>query len=182
MTIRKRHKIIFRWMCVALTLCMLLTNSMLSVFAANRTTVKVGIFPLGEFQDWNDHEDAYGYNVDYLNKIAEITHLDYTYVPCDNWVDATEKLENKEIDLLAPAQITDALSEKFDYATLYMGTEAAAIYTKAENQTVSYENFDAMNTLVYGCAENSTFAKKFVSAYCPAHDLSPNIKYYANTT
>lgn len=179
---KKKRMALFRWLCMMLTLCVLLTNSAMSVFAANRTTVKVGIFSLGEFQDWNDHNNACGYNVDYLNKIAEITHWDYEYVPCKNWVDATEKLENKEIDLLAPAQITDALSEKFDYATLYMGTEAAAIYTKAENQALSYENFEAMNDLVYGCAENSTFAKKFVSEYCPAHDLSPEIKYYANTT
>lgn len=89
--------------------------------AAVDKTVRVGIFSLGKFQGWDENGDPTGYNVDYLNKIAEKNHWTYDYVDCENWVNATEMLKNGDIDLLAPAQITDALKEQFDYSTLYMG-------------------------------------------------------------
>ena len=36
--------------------------------------VKVGIFSLGNFMGWDENGDACGYNVDYLNRIAQVTH------------------------------------------------------------------------------------------------------------
>ena len=125
---------------------------------------------------------ATGYNIEYLNKISKVTHWKYEYVKCDNWIDATEKLENKQIDLLAPAQMTEALSEKFDYSVLSMGTESAPIYTKVNRDDLLYEDFDTMSKITFGCAENSTFTKKIVEEYTVNAGFASNIKYYANTT
>lgn len=96
-------------------------------------------------------------------------------------VEAIKKLENKEIDLLAPAQFTDLLRAKFDYAKIYLGTEAAAIYTHSDSQ-ILYEDFNSMNKLTYGVAVPSTFAKVFVEKYTKAHKIAPKLKFYANTT
>ncbi len=145
-------------------------------------TVKVGIFSLGKFMYFDEEGNAAGYNVDYLNKLAEITHWKYEYVPCDNWVDATDKLKSGAIDLLAPAQITDALKADFDYAVMPMGTESAAIYTKKTRDDLMYEDFAAMAGLTFGCAQGSTFARKFVEEYAVHAGFTPNINYYANTT
>lgn len=101
------------------------------VYAEERRTVRVGIFNLGNFQGFDENGDAVGYNIEYLNKIAEINHWSYEYVPAQNWVEATDMLAKGEIDLLAPAQKTDALVEQFDYVVYTMGTEFAAIYTLA---------------------------------------------------
>lgn len=87
-------------------------------------------------------------------------------------VEAIKKLENKEIDLLAPAQFTDLLRAKFDYAKIYLGTEAAAIYTHSDSQ-ILYEDFNSMNKLTYGVAVPSTFAKVFVEKYTKAHKIAP---------
>src|SRR5574344_1123750 len=96
-------------------------------------------------------------------------------------VEAIKKLENKEIDLLASAQFTDLLRAKFDYAKIYLGTEAAAIYTHSDSQ-ILYEDFNSMNKLTYGVAVPSTFAKVFVEKYTKAHKIAPKLKFYANTT
>lgn len=147
--------------------------------------VRVGVFSLGQFNILSTADDGTlsvsGYNADFLEQISLKTHWKIEYVSCANWVEATEMLESEEIDLLAPAQITDSLKEKFDYAALYMGSESAAIYTNADSE-VNFQDFRQMNGLVYGCAEGSTFARKFESEYCPENGLSPQIKYYANTT
>lgn len=101
---------------------------------------------------------------------------------CENWVDATSKLESGEIDLLAPAQITDALEERFDYTEVPMGTESAAIYTMADRKELLYEDFDTMSGLTYGVAEGSTFARKFTEEYAMKAGFTPNTVAYANTT
>ena len=145
-------------------------------------TVRVGVFSLGGFQGFDEEGKASGYNIDYLNEVAKKTHWKYEYVKCENWVNATEMLEKGEIDLLAPAQITEDLSARFDYATLTMGTESAAIYTKSDRDELLYEDFETMDTLTYGCAEGSTFARKFQEEYTKDNGFDPDIKYYANTT
>lgn len=146
------------------------------------TTVRVGIFSLGKFQGWNEEGEPCGYNIDYLEEIEERTHWKFEYVACENWVDATEKLENEEIDLLAPAQKIESLGDKFDYCTQAMGTESAAIYTKAENKEYLYEDFGLFDQITFGCVKESTFTKKFIEEYAPDYDINPDIKYYTNTT
>ncbi|MGN0353332.1 MAG: response regulator [Roseburia sp.] len=146
------------------------------------TTVRVGIFSLGKFQGWDEQGEPCGYNIDYLEEIAERTHWKFEYVACENWVDATEKLENEEIDLLAPAQRIDTLEERFDYCTQTMGTESAAIYTRAENKDYLYEDFELFEQITFGCVKESTFTKKFIEEYAPDYNINPDIKYYANTT
>lgn len=163
-------------------LCMELPISNLKTEAAEGETVKVGVFPLGEFHNFDEDGNAYGYDIDYMNQIAEQTHWNVEYVKTENWVDATAKLESGEIDLLAPAQKIESLEEKFDYAAFSMGTEYAAIYTRADRDDLLYEDFDAMSTLKYGGAENSTFTQKFLEEYSVKAGFTPDINYYANTT
>ncbi|MDD3336087.1 MAG: response regulator [Eubacteriales bacterium] len=177
-------KILSAW--VAALLLVYSAAGLCSAVAEGLTrTVKVGVFSLGQFQYLTQNESGeyvgHGYNAEFLKNVARKTRWSIEYVPCDNWVQATQMLENGEIDLLAPAQITDALRETFDYSALYLGSESAAIYAKAD-AAVDYEDFSSMRGLSYGCAENSTFAKKFVSQYCVENEMAPKIIYYANTT
>lgn len=145
-------------------------------------TVKVGIFNLGKFMYFDEDGEAKGYNVDYLNKVAESTHWNYEFVKCNNWVDATEKLERGEIELLAPAQKTDALMEEFDYSAIQMGIECAAIYTLDTRENLAYEDFDTFSDLKFGAVSPSTFTAKFEEEYAEEAGFKPNITYYSNTT
>lgn len=143
--------------------------------------VRVGIFTLGNFQYFDENGEACGYNVEYLKKIAEVKHWRYEFVPVQNWVEATEYLEKGEIDLLAPAQNIPDLNGRFSYAALPMGTEAAAVYALGERDDLFYEDFEAMKTLKYGGAQNSTFTKNFLLR-CKEKGFDPDLTYYKNTT
>ncbi|MDD3369618.1 MAG: transporter substrate-binding domain-containing protein [Lachnospiraceae bacterium] len=180
-----RKRLLLSGIILGLILMILIPQNALAREEQNKNgieTVRVGIFSLGSFQGWDEQGDVCGYNIDYLNEIAKKTHWQYEYVKCDNWVDATEKLEAGEIDLLAPAQITKDLSARFGYAAVTMGTESAAIYTKVDRDDLLYEDFDTMGAITFGCAENSTFARKFVEEYTVNAGFTPKIEYYANTT
>lgn len=153
-----------------------------TVRAAETETVRVGLFPLGNFQNFNENGVPYGYNIDYLNNISKYTHWDYEFIRCDNWVEATTLLEKGEIDLLAPAQKTEDLQNRFDYAVYSMGTEFAAIYTSDTRDDLLFEDFGTMAGLKYGGAQNSTFTYKFLAEYCAKAGFNPQLTYYSNTS
>ena len=143
--------------------------------------IRVGIFPLGNFQGYQADGEVYGYNIEYLNKIAELKHWQYEYVSVDNWVEATEYLEQGKIDLLAPAQNIPSLNGRFSYAALPMGTEAAAVYALDTRDDLFYEDFEQMNRICIGGAENSTFTRNFLKR-AEEKGVQPDMRYYKDTT
>lgn len=143
--------------------------------------IRVGIFPLGNFQNYDEDDIPYGYNIDYLNKMAELKHWRYEYVRADNWVEATNLLEQGKIDLLAPAQNIPELSSRFAYASFPMGTESAAIYALNTREDLIYQDFEHMKTLHFGGAKNSTFTKNFLTRM-QEKGISPSFTYYNNTS
>lgn len=143
--------------------------------------IRVGIFSLGSFQGFDDNGEAVGYNIEFLNKVAELRHWKYQYIPVENWVEATEYLEQGKIDLLAPAQNIPALNGRFSYAALPMGTEAAAVYALDTRNDLFYEDFQQMARLRFGGAQNSTFTQNFL-ARAEEKGFHADMKYYKNTT
>lgn len=143
--------------------------------------IRVGIFSLGNFQGYDENGEACGYNVEYLNKVAELTHWKYEYVPVNNWVEATQLLEQGKIDLLAPAQNIPSLNGRFSYAALPMGTEAAAVYALDTRDDLFYEDYEQMKKLRYAGAENSTFTENFLRR-AREKGFEPDIVYHENTT
>lgn len=143
--------------------------------------IRVGIFSLGNFQGFDENGEAVGYNIEYLEKIAELRHWKYEYVRVENWVEATEYLEQGKIDLLAPAQNIPSLNGRFSYAALPMGTEAAAVYALDTRDDLFYEDFEQLGRLRFGGAENSTFTKNFLLR-AEEKGFQPDLTYYKNTT
>lgn len=175
MRIRRHLVNLFIWI-------ILLMAAVMPVAAREKQNVRVGVFSLGQFQYLDENGQIQGYNGDYLRKIAQINHWSYEYVPVDNWVQGTEYLEEGKIDLLAPAQHIEDLSNRFEFSSYAMGTEYAAIYTKAERTDLLYEDFETMATLKYGGAVNSSFTKKFLEEYSVEAGFVPELTLYANTT
>lgn len=164
-----------------LALCFSLSGKALAKVSSDKE-IRVGIFPLGNFQNFTANGEAWGYNVDYLSRIAEYTGWSYKFVRTANWVESVEMLEAGELDLLAPAQNIPSLSERFSYAPYPMATECAAIYALSQRDDLVYEGYDKMRTLHYGAVKDSTFTREFVSAYAKRLEFEPEITYYNNTT
>lgn len=143
--------------------------------------IRVGVFSLGNFQGFDENGEACGYNIEYLDKIAELKHWEYDYIRVENWVEATEYLEQGKIDLLAPAQNIPSLNGRFSYAALPMGTEAAAVYALDSRDDLYFEDFSQMRKLRFGGAENSTFTKNFLLR-AKEKGFEPDMVYYKNTT
>lgn len=151
--------------------------------AAPETTVRVGMFPLGQFQNYDENGNPYGYNIDYLKKISETTHWYYEYVPAEGFTDALEMLRNGEVDIVAPVQMRGYIQETCDYSTYSMGNEFAAIYVLQDGTygDVKYEDFDAMSQMHFGAVnyEGSGFTTAFIDKYSVKNHITPKeITYY----
>ena len=155
--------------------------SPVSTVSANET-LKIGMFSLGKFSGWDENGNPCGYYVDYLNKISEKTHWSYEFVDCKNWENAKNMLEAGEVDLLGPAQRVDTLLERFDFCSIAMGTESTALYTNADRDELTFEDFDTMKGLSYGVPKDTIFETTFRDDYSVKHSLDPNIVQFDNTT
>ena len=157
-------------------------NKIIEKQNTQKDLIRVGIFPLGNFQMIDAQGNVSGYNIDYLGKIAENTHWNYEYVICDNWIQATQMLEDGKLDLLAPAQITTALKSRFAYTTYAMGTEYGVIYAKNDRDDLEYEDFDTMSHLTYGGVRDSSFTTRFINEYAASAGFIPEVHLYDNMT
>lgn len=182
-----RKNLFQRTTAVFVAVMIILTIFPVMTFAVEQRDVRVAIFPLGQFQYFDEEGNARGYNIDYLNKLAQTTHWKFEYVEAENFQDACDQMRAGKVDLIAPVQKKDYLEADFDYAAYNMATECAAIYTMntEENKELMFEDFGAMSEMSFGAVEygNSSFTQKFIDEYTKENDFTPaNITYYDNMT
>lgn len=152
--------------------------SLLSSVSA-QSKIAVGYFPLENFNMLDSSGNVRGYNVDYLNKIAEYTKWEYTYIEYDSWSSALEEMKKKEIQLLAPAPFTLENAQLFDYPAFPIGREYGAMLTLNTTEEYSYENFDSFDNIKVGVECDFHFFP-FFEEYKTDHKFNVSYRYYEN--
>lgn len=157
------------------------------VNAKEERTVRIAVFPLGAFQYFNEEGETEGYNIDYLNRIAQVTHWNYEYVEAKNFQDACTLLDEDKVDLVAPVQYREYLEQQYAYSAYTMATESAAIFVmnNEKNEDLLYEDFTTMKSMHFGMVKynSSSFTNEFIDNYSVRNNFMPdNITYYNNVT
>lgn len=104
---RKIHKYLMAILVFLCAMCFCMP-----VFASPRK-VRVAFFPMNGFHIYSENDGYGGLDVAYLEALCVYTGWDITYVMCDSWNDALEKLEAREVDLVGSAQYSEERSEFF---------------------------------------------------------------------
>ncbi|MBR2046663.1 MAG: transporter substrate-binding domain-containing protein [Agathobacter sp.] len=113
--------------------------------------VRVGIFDMDGFHSYDEEGNLTGFCVEYLNVIASVTGWEYEFVDIKDFMQGLEMLENQELDLLAPAMMTDARKENFSYSEFHFGMEYSVLLTRQDRDDLFYEdyaNYDGMKVAV----------------------------------
>jgi diguanylate cyclase (GGDEF)-like protein/PAS domain S-box-containing protein len=152
-------------------------NIVKMVMAEDAEVIKVGFYRLDGFVYYDDMGNAAGYYVDYLKSVAMNTGWNYEFIEVESAEDAESKLQNHEIDLLAPCQITAERMEKFDYSRYSFGTEYTVLVTKNDNQSFYYEDYDSMNGKDIGTLSTYAPAQEFPE-YMEENGFNAKLKYY----
>lgn len=145
--------------------------------AEGREPVRIGFYEMEGFQEYDELGNPIGYNVDYLSRISAITGWEYEYVEINDFIQGTEMLERKEIDLLAPCQMTAERMDRFTYCDYPFGTEYTALVTTAGNNAFSYDDCENFNGMTVAAVKDYLLTDRFME-YTKEKNFEINIKYY----
>ena len=149
----------------------------LSVNALEKKTVKVGFYQMNGFQYYDENGNPQGYNVDYLKLISNFTEWEYEYVEFESFDHALESLKNKEIDILAPALMSQERMKEFDYSSFPLGKGVYVLVANAATNTVAYEEFECLEGAVISVPENYPITEKLFE-YMKYNDIQVEFVYY----
>ena len=110
-------------------------------------TVRVGIFDMEGFHSVDEDGKITGFCIDYLNVIADITGWKYEFVEVKDFFEGLALLERQEIDLIAPAMMTDTRKEAFSYSEMYFGMEYSVLLTTHNRTDLYYHDYENYNGL-----------------------------------
>lgn len=172
-------KITYTHICViSLLVIGILIFPVQGVFAQviNRT-VRVGVYNMEGFCQHDTLSNHTGYNIDYLNKLSAITGWNYEYIETGDFKNGLTMLENKQIDLLSPSQITPERLEKFDFASAPFGTEYCSLVTLADNDSLNYEDYESFENLTVAAVRDYLITDYFID-YAQKNNFHVNLEYY----
>ncbi len=119
-------------------------------------------------------------DVAYLEALRVYTGWDITYVMCDSWNDALEKLDAKEVDLVGSAQYSEERAEVFEYASLSSGYTYGCLFVEKDTH-MDFEDFDGMRDMTFGVVESYVRKDEFLE-YLDRNGISqPQLKEYKTT-
>lgn len=160
-----------------LFLCVFVGNH---AYAAEKRTVKVAFFPMDGYHNLGEDGSFEGMDVEYLDALCDYVSWKVEYVVCDSWESALQMLQNGEVDLVGSAQYSAERAEVYQYADLSSGYTFGVIATNAQN-TIAYEDFQAMQNITYGMVENYVRTSEFYEYLYHNGIEEPVVKKYKST-
>ena len=145
--------------------------------AAEKETVRVGIYQMEGFHAYTEGGELEGYCIDYLNVIAGLTGWSYEYVEIADFMEGCNKLEAGEIDLIGPAMMSDTRKEKFAYSELSFGTEYTVLVTNNDREDLYYEDYTNFGELKVAVLNNYPLTEYYIS-YMKTHDFESELVYF----
>lgn len=125
-----------------LSVCMLCASmGVLPVKAAEK--VRVGFYPVEQYQQKNDNGTYSGYAYDYYMQLQKYTRWDYEFVEAD-YADCYQMLVNGEIDIMSGMIRTPAREEQMYFSDVSFSNTQNELYCSndAEMYYEDYEAFD----------------------------------------
>lgn len=121
----------------------------------NSNVVKVGVFALEPYVYRDEKGNLKGYYIDFFNLIAKKMNIKVEYIleDIEDWL---PELENKEVDILLGASITEERSKKYIFNKNPIALEKFALYTNKNELDLS--DFQNLNGLTYGYVSESATA------------------------
>ncbi|MBQ8627474.1 MAG: transporter substrate-binding domain-containing protein [Agathobacter sp.] len=140
--------------------------------------VRVGFYHMTGFQYYDEYGELQGYCIDYLDILSSFTGWDYEYVEVADFMDGCEKLANHEIDLIAPAMMTESRKEMYDYSELDFGTEFTILVTKEGREDLYYEDYERFEGMKVAVLKDYPLTEYFIS-YMETHDFESDLVYFS---
>ena len=139
--------------------------------------VKVGIFEMDGFHSSDEEGGLTGFCIDYLHAIAGITGWEYEFVEVNDFMQGLAMMENQELDLIAPAMMTDERKEKFSYSEMHFGMEYSVLLTGMDREDLFYQDYKNFNGLKVAALKGYPMTDYFITKM-QNHEFEVELVYY----
>ncbi|MEG0985705.1 MAG: EAL domain-containing protein [Clostridia bacterium] len=173
----RRRRLLVPW--IAIVLLAVVVAGLPTALAAQPApfTLRVGYWDgYGMAQDSSGALSGYTY--DYMTRIAAYNNWDLTFVAC-GWAEGQEKLLRGELDVFGPMQKTPAREAQYDYTLLPMGNEYGALYARADDSSIFYDDPDSMNGKTLALVSSNYYIDLF-SDYCEKNQIVLTVKPFSD--
>ena len=129
--------------------------------AEEQKVVKVGVFEIPGFCEFDFMGNLMGYEYEYLCLLAEVTGWEYEFIDVGTFVDGRKLLEQEKIDLLAPALQYNEDKDKFVFSTYSLGKEYTVLITQQDNARYEFEDYDSFESMRVGVVTDLAKTQKY---------------------
>lgn len=135
-------------------------------------TLRVGYWPgYGMTEDESGRISGYAY--EYMKEIAEFNNWNVEFISC-GWTEGLTLLSQGKIDTFGPLEKLPEREALYAYPSWSMGEEYGALYARADNNSVFYDDPKSIGGKVLGTMENNYFSAD-LEEYCRENQISPQI-------
>lgn len=145
---------------------------------AEETKVRVGYYPVTQYQDANEDGTYAGFGYDYYMQIQKYTRWDYDFVIA-SYADCLQMLMNGEIDIMSGIMRTETRESMVLFSDVSVSNTQNKLYCRADSDMFyeDYEQFDGCKVaLMRGTLHEE------LDRYCEAHNFDITIVEYDSLT
>lgn len=149
--------------------------SAMPVYAQEKESVRVGYYPVTNYQEVKKDGSYYGFGYDYFVQIQKYTRWDYEFIGA-SYADCMKMLQNGEIDIMGGVGMTPERTEAMYFSDYSVNASQNNLYAKSDNPDLFYESYDAFD----GCriAMMKGMLTDEVEAYSKKHGFHVEIETY----
>ena len=144
---------------------------------SEKETVRIGFYVIDGYQYYNESGEESGFGVEYLNLISNFTDWKYEYVEVDSYNSALEKLENDDVDLVAPIPMNVEWYDKYMYSDYQICMGRYVLVCRKGDTRFAYEDVDSLDGVSVGVPEGYPMTYEFEN-YIDKHGLNVELVYY----
>ena len=167
-----RKTITYMMLCVCI---ILLHSSIAHASEVERETVRVGYYPVSDYQDVNADGTYSGFSYDYYIQIQKYTRWQYEFVEA-SYADCMKMLANGEIDVMSGLTASPEREERFLFSEYSNSSSQSKLYARQDNENLFYESYDTFDKCRVGII--SGVRTDELQQYCDNHDFSVELVTY----
>lgn len=173
--------VVKKYICIFLSILIFLTGfSPIESFARDgKKVIKVGFYPLNNYQECDENGNYSGYFVDYLREISQYTGWEYEFIQM-NYSACLKSLNDRNIDLVCGVDYSSFRTSTLDFSAQPAVTTHYELYALEDNDSYyynDYADFDGMNIGVLASCDQLDA----LDDYAAAHHFSFEKQYFGNT-
>lgn len=146
-----------------------------SASETERKTVRVGFYPVTDYQEVDENGIYSGFAYDYYVQIQKYTRWNYEFVEA-SYADCMKMLTNGEIDVMSGLMSSPERENQFIFSDYSNSNTQNKLFASEDNDALFYESYDTFDGCKVGMVKR--LKTEDLEDYCDAHHFQVELVTY----